>query len=471
LGQELKLWKSYLEYFQKMKKPYRYKREVELAANNKQQNPRRILSSGFTLAVTIGGIIGLGILRTPGEVASVVHDPLLFVSLWIFGGMFILLSTVVAAELVGITQRSGGTYSLMRRAYGPFPGFVMGWVDWLAFVADIAFKAVVVTEFAALLIPATKQWQTPLAIIVSTMFAALQLRNINLGAKIQQIAAAVMALIVVGFTLTLLFAEPVASSNMTSVPRGAIGLGAWSLVIASIIYTYDGWIYATYFSGEIKGGSGAVVRACIKGVVIVILLYAFLTAALAWKVPLSSLAGNELAMAGALEMVNSPLASTIVLVVAIIMLLAHQNLLYMSTPRILQALAVDGLAVRRAGEISKGGNPVFAVLLTWGFSVGLILIGGFEFLLHLSVFFYVFLYVFLIAGIIVLRKRQPDVERPYRAWGHPWSTYICLLIWIVLALFQAVAEIDTALYAAIMVMISWPIYMLLTRSGKKGRKI
>ncbi len=425
-----------------------------------------MLSSGFTLAVIIGGIIGLGILRTPGEVAALVPDPLMFVSLWVFGGLFILLSTGVVAELVGMTPRSGGTYALVRRAYGPFPGFVIGWVDWLTFVADIALKAVVVTEFAAMLYPAAGQWKTPLAIIVSSVFAALQLRSIALSAKIQQIAAAAIALIIVGFTLALVFAESAISSYATSVPDAANGLGAWSLVIASIIYTYDGWYYAAYFSGEIKGGGGAVARACIKGTIIVILLYVFLVAALAWKVPLASLAGNELALAGALEMVVSPLASTVILVAAIIMLLAHQNLLYMSTPRILQALAVDGLAVRRAGEISKGGNPIFAVLLSWGLSIGLILIGGFEFLLYLSVFFYLFLYVLLIAGVIILRSRQPDADRPYRAWGHPWSTYTCLFGWILIALFQVGVEIDTAAYAAIFVAISWPVYRILVRSGR-----
>ena len=430
-----------------------------------QHRPKRMLGSGFTLAVTVGGIIGLGILRTPGEVAAVVSEPWIFVSLWALGGLFILLSTVVAAELMAMTPRSGGIYVLVRRAYGPFPGFVIGWVDWLSFVADIAFKAVVVTEFAALLIPAVGQWRTPLAIMVSTVFAALQLRGVALGAKIQEFAAAAVALIVVGFTLTLVFAEAAVSSQTTPALDAVTGLGAWSLVVASIIYTYDGWIYATYFSGEIKGGSGAVARACIKGVVIVILLYVFLAATLAWKVPLVSLAGNELALAGALEMVVSPVASTVVLVAAIIMLLAHQNLLYMSTPRILQALAVDGLAVRRAGEISKGGNPVFAVLLSWGLSVGLILIGGFEFLLHLSVFFYVFLYVLLIAGVVILRSRQPDADRPYRAWKHPWSTYSCLIGWVLIALFQAVAEIDTGAYAAIMVAVSWPVYRFLVRSG------
>jgi APA family basic amino acid/polyamine antiporter len=423
-----------------------------------------MLSGGFTLAVVIGGTIGLGILRTPGEVAAVVPDPLMFVSLWALSGLFVLLSAIVVAELIGMTPRSGGAYALVRRAYGPFPGFVIGWVDWLSFVADIALKAVVVTEFATLLIPAVGQWQTPLAIIVSSVFAALQLRSIALGAKIQQIAAAAIALSVVGFTLALVFAGSAVDSLATSVPPAANGLGAWSLVIAAIIYTYDGWSYAAYFSGEIKGGSGAVARACIKGVVIVILLYLFLVAALAWRVPLTSLAGNELALAAALEMVVSPLASTAVLVVAIIMLLTHQNLLYMSAPRILQALAVDGLAIRRAGEISKGGNPIFAVLLSWGLSVGLIMSGGFEFLLHLSIFFFLFLYVVVIAGVLILRFRQPDADRPYRAWGHPWSTYTCLFAWLLIALFQAVAEVEAAVYATIMVAISWPVYRGIVRS-------
>ena len=428
-----------------------------------RQHPKRVLSSGFTLAVTIGGIIGLGILRTPGEVALLAPNPWLFVSLWLVGGLFALLSTVVAAELVGMTPRSGGSYSLVRRAYGPFPGFVIGWVDWLSFVADIALKAVVVTEFATLLFPAVGQWQIPLAIMVSTVFAALQLRSIAMSAKIQQFAAAIMTLIVVGFTLTLVFAGSAVGTDTALAHPVSGGPGGWSIVIAALIYTYDGWLYAAYFTGEIKGGGKALIRTAIKGVIVVIVLYVFLAAALAWKVPLEELAGNELALARALEMVVSPLASTIVLIAATIMTLAHQNILYMSTPRILQAMAVDGLAVKRAGEISRGGNPVFAVIISWGLSVGLILIGGFEFLLYLSVFFHLFVYVLLIAGVIILRKRQPDTDRPYRAWGHPWSTLICLLGWIFFTLFQTVAEIETALYAAIMVAISWPVYRLIIR--------
>jgi len=440
-----------------------------MSTNKKTHRQKRILSSGFTLAVTVGGVIGLGILRTPGEVATVAPQPWLFVSLWLLGGVFALLSTVVAAELIAMTPRSGGTYSLVRRAYGPFPGFVIGWVDWLSFVADIALKAVVVCEFATLLVPEIEQWQMPLSIIVSTVFAALQLRGLGLGAKIQQFAAAAMALIVVGFTLVLVFAgsDTEIINEVVKVKPSAGKFAAWSLVFASLVYAYDGWIYAAYFSGEIKGGGKAIVRASIKGVIVVILLYVFLVSVMAWKVPLTSLDGNDLALAKALELVVSPLAATAVLVAAIVMTLAHQNVLYMSTPRIIQALAVDGLAVKKAGEISKGGNPIFAVILSWALSVGLIIIGGFEFLLHLTVFFHLIVYVLLIAGVIILRKRQPDVERPYRAWGHPWSTIICLLGWIFLTLFESIVEIQTVLYALIMIVISWPVFKYITRSKPK----
>ena len=89
-----------------------------MSASDTPHQPKRVLGSGFTLAATIGGTIGLGILRTPGEVATVVTDPLVFVSLWVVGGLFSLLCAVVLAELIGMTPRSGGTYALVRSAYG-----------------------------------------------------------------------------------------------------------------------------------------------------------------------------------------------------------------------------------------------------------------------------------------------------------------------------------------------------------------
>jgi APA family basic amino acid/polyamine antiporter len=387
----------------------------------------------FVLVVTVGGVIGLSILRSPGEIAEVVTEPLPYLSLWMLAGLFVLLSTAVCAELVGMTPRSGGMYSLVRRAYGPYPGFVIGWVDWLTFATDIALKSVVIVEFTALLFPAAAAWDTPLAIAISTAFAAIQLRGISLGAFIQESTTSLIGLVIIALSLVLLFVDPPETGFISAEPA-ADSLGRWSLVIAAIIFTYDGWLYASYFSGEIRGGAGAVARSCIKAMVIVLGLYLLLNIALVNSVGLASLAGSELALSRALELAVHPAAGLFVLAAAILILLSHQNLLYMSAPRILQALAVDGLMAQRASNVSKGGNPVFAVLVTWLVSIGLILRGGFEFLLLLSTFFYVPLYLALIVGVLILRRREPDSERPYRAWGHPYSTIACLAGFAMVAL-------------------------------------
>ncbi len=427
-----------------------------------EQSLTRSLPSKFVLAVVVGGVVGLGILRGPGEIAEVIPDPYLYLSLWLFGGLFVLLSTAVTAELVGMTPRSGGTYALVRRAYGPYPGFVLGWVDWLSFVGDIALKAVVILEFLVIVVPEAAAWRTPLAILVTTLFAVFQLRGIALSAFVQELATATIGLIIIGLALLLFFVESPALSTTAETPARA-GLNSWSLVIATIIFTYDGWLYASYFSGEIKGGAGAVARSCIKGVTIVIAMYMFLNVALVKSVGLAALAGSELALSTALELALSPAAGSAVVIAAIVILLSHQNLGYMGAPRILHALAEDGLASQRAQKVSKGGNPIFAVLLTWLLTVGLIIVGGFEFLLLLCVFFFVPIYLALIVGVMILRKNDPDYERPYRAWGHPYSTVVCLVGWTIITLFQAYAERETALYALGMVAVSWPVYRYLTR--------
>ena len=427
-----------------------------------KENPTRTLPSRFVLAVTVGGVIGLGILRGPGEIAEVVSVPYLYLAFWLFGGLFVLLSTAVSVELVGMTPRSGGFYSLIRRAYGPYPGFVIGWADWLTYAADLALKAVVIMEFVAILFPETAAWRTPLAITVTTVFAAIQLRGISLAALIQESATALIGLVIVVLSLVLFFVDAPGYGVTSRAPADS-SLRDWSLVIATIVFTYDGWLYASYLSGEIRGGAGAVARSCIKGMVIVIALYMLLNLALVKSVGLASLAGSDLALARAVELAVHPAAGTVVVAAAILILLSHQNLEYLTGPRILQALAMDGFLTRKAQDVGKGGNPVLAILITWLVSVALIFLGGFEFLLLLAVFFYVPLYLALIAGILILRKREPDSERPYRAWGHPYSTIVCLIGWTIVTVFQAYAERETALYAVAMVAVSWPVYLYLSR--------
>ncbi|MDX1554780.1 MAG: APC family permease [Xanthomonadales bacterium] len=426
-----------------------------------QHGLKRVLSQGFGVAAVLGSMIGLGILRNPGEIATVVNDPWIYMALWVLGGAFVLASVGVAAELVGMTPRSGGVYVLIRRAFGPYPGFLIGWVDWLSFCAIIALKATVVVEYIDLLFPFDDGLRPVIAITITSLFAALQLRGVLLTARVQEVAAAGMAMIVVGFTLALLFGDSIAETE-NAIPLDS-SLAGWGLVGAAVIFTYDGWLSASYFGGEIRGGGREVARSCIRGVVAVFILYVGLMAALAWSVPLSALVGEDLALATALGLAISPAAAMLVVMAAVLILLSQQNLHYMGGPRVLYALSADHLGVERAAEVGKRGNPVIAVLLTWGVTVGLIIVGGFEFLLHLCVLFFVVLYVALVAGVALLRRNRPEAERPFRAWGHPLTTTLCLAGWIVITLFQVVSAPETAVYAAIMIAVSLPAFLWLKR--------
>ncbi len=423
---------------------------------------KRVLSSSFAISACVGGIIGLGILRTPGEIAAVFPDPFIYVSLWLLGGLFALMSISVIAELVGITPRSGGIYVLVKRAIGPYPGFLMGWTDWLSFGATLALKVTVLVEYMALLTPVFDGWRTPVAVAITSAFALLQLFGVRLGANIQQVAAAAMAITVICFSIALLFAAPVPATAGLAVISNP-GLSQYGLVAAGIIFTYDGWVGASYFSGEIKGGGGPVARACVKSVAIILFIYVGLNAALAFSVPLEQLAGNELALAGALDIAFGAGAGTIVIIAAILILLAHQNLNYLQAPRILFALSEDGFGTDRAARVGPKGNPVFAVLLTWALAVGLILLGGFEFLLNFNVLLFVFIYVVLLIGVIRLRKSEPLADRPYRAWGHPYSTWFCIIGWSAVTAFMIASAPESAVSAVIMIAVSLPVYFGLVK--------
>lgn len=442
------------------------KTSVSSSSDSRPNQLKQTLGAGFAVAAGVGTVIGLGIMRTPGEIAAVFPEPTIYVGLWLVVGLFVLLNILVAAELVGMTPRSGGYYVLVRRALGPYPGFLMGWIDWLSFLGTVALKSVVMAEYIILLFPALDSWNKVLAVSITSLFAGLQMRGVALGSKIHQVAAFIMCLILVGVSLALLLGEP-ATASVTSIDFSQPGLKEYGLVLAAIVFTYDGWLTAAYFGGEIKGGGGAVARACIRGVLVILVLYVVLNAVLAFTVPLDQIAGSELALAKALDLTWGEGAGTFVIIAAVFILLAHQNMNYMSGSRCLYALSADGLGVNKAAKVHSLGNPMVAVLLTWLGSVGLILIGGFEFLLNLSTLFFVILYVAVMAGVLILRRKEPETPRPYLAWAHPYSTWFCISVWLLITGFTAYTAPQSAISAIIMTSISIPVYLLLANAKDK----
>src|SRR5437879_8761728 len=143
----------------------------------------RVLGVAFGLAVTIGGTIGMGILRTPGEIAKQLPTPALFIGVWILGGVYALLGAISVAELGAMIPRSGGWYVFIHRAMGNYPGFVVGWSDWLSTCGTLGVISMVVGEYTAVLIPGFAGRDKQIAIAVVLLFGALQWRRIRRGSR------------------------------------------------------------------------------------------------------------------------------------------------------------------------------------------------------------------------------------------------------------------------------------------------
>ncbi|MDJ0814376.1 MAG: APC family permease [Woeseiaceae bacterium] len=433
---------------------------------------QRLLGKGFSIAAGIGFVIGLGILRTPGEIATTINEPVPYMALWVVCAAFVLLSLLVVAELIAITPRTGGIYALVAHAYGPYPGFLIGWSDWVANSASMALKAFVLAEYVALLEPRLAPYVKVVAILVSTCFAMLQLRGVRVGATIQQFASAIIGLIVIALAVSLYYGAFVgggaAAVPDVEVPRGNMSWVALGTVVAAVVYTYDGWYAPSYFSGEMKSGARAVAVGSLQAALIVAVLYILLNLAIVVSVPLGALIGHELALAGAIEAVYGAGAGTIVVFAAIFILLSHQNLQYMVASRVLYSLSTDGLGTRRATSVNDRGTPAGAVLITWVLTVFLIAIGEFLLLLSLVTIFFVAMYVGLVVGVFRLRRQEPDTERPFRAWGFPVTGYLCAAGWLAVALFVAATQWMSTIYGVVLTAISIPVYLYLKRRRHLG---
>jgi len=221
----------------------------------------RVLGVGFGLAVTIGGTIGMGILRTPGDIATQLPTPTFFIGVWIVGGVYALLGAISIAELGAAIPRSGGFYVFAHRALGNYAGFIVGWSDWMSTCATLAVISMVVGEYMGVLVPAVASKQKAVALTVVLFFALLQWRGIRWGSFTQNITSLLKVLVFVAFVVVAFLHEPTAADTVVpTMKHGFALLAAIILALQGVLYTYDGWYGICYFGGEIRDPKRDVTR-------------------------------------------------------------------------------------------------------------------------------------------------------------------------------------------------------------------
>jgi len=421
----------------------------------------RVLGVGFGLAVTIGGTIGMGILRTPAEVARHLPVPSLFIGIWVLGGVYALLGAISVAELGTMIPRSGGWYVFVHRAIGNYPAFVIGWSDWLSTCGTLALISMVVAEYTIVLLPRLADHEKKVALVVVLFFALLQWRGVRWGSFTQNLTSLLKALMFVAIAfVAFTYAGRAATAPSAPLPQGFALFAAVIIALQSVLYTYDGWYGVIYFGEEVRNPNRNVVASMFGGVLAIILIYLVINVALVLVLPMSQLAQEDLAVGAVVRILFGAYGDNTVRVLAIISLLSTINAYTMTGPRILYAMSCDQLLHHRATKVNKGGTPTITLFMSTLAAVIFLLSGTFNAVLAALAFFFVANYAMGYISVIVLRIREPDLPRPYRAWGYPWTTVLALLGSVAFLAGAIIGDKKNSIIAVLVLAASYPLYLI-----------
>jgi APA family basic amino acid/polyamine antiporter len=430
----------------------------------------QVLGVAFGLAVLVGNTIGMGILRTPGEIAARVPSIPLFMGVWVAGALYALLGALTVSELAAMRPRSGGLYPLVHHGLGPYPGFVVGWSDWLSTCGSTAAVAIVLGEYVGPLVPFLAGHGTLTACSVVLAFGLMQWRGIRIGDIAQQATSLVKALSLVALALVALFvarapAPDAATAVAPAMPMGFALVGAVIVAMQSAIYTYDGWSGPVYFSEELQDPARDVPRAMIAGVLLVMAIYLLLNAAFLAVIPIHEMAGDPFVAASAAARMFGPGGDTVLRIVMILSLVASVNALVLMGSRVPFAMSRDGLLPAALQRVNRGGTPVPSLWASVLVTLGLIATNTFNTMIALLAFMFVANYAVTFATFFVMRKRQPDAPRPFRVPLYPLVPGLALFGSLAFIGAALASDATHSLWALALVGLSWPVYRLFRRSA------
>jgi APA family basic amino acid/polyamine antiporter len=429
----------------------------------------RVLGVGFGLAVIVGNTIGAGILRTPGDVAKQLPQPTLFIAVWIAGATYALVGANAVAELGTMLPRSGGQYIYARHALGDYAGFIVGWSDWLSTCGTTAAVSILIGDYSGALIPALKGQTVAIALAVTVFFALVQWRGIRWGGAVQNLTSLVKCLAFAALIIACFALGGATRSQdatiVNALPHGLALLLPVVLSLQAVIYTYDGWAGVVYFSEEVERPERDIPRALFGGVLLVLVIYLLVNLALLYVLPLSRIAGQDLAVGAAAQSIFGANGDRVIRALTVVSMLSGINAYHLMATRVLFAMSRDKLFAACAARVNAGGTPTVALFVSCAVSVLFIVLSGtFARIIAALSFFFVANYTMTFTSLFVLRRREPHAPRPFRAWGYPWTVAVALAV-SVLFLCGAVAvdltgESRDSLYALALLVASYPAYRL-----------
>jgi amino acid transporter len=428
----------------------------------------------FAIAMCVGSVVGTGIMRAPGEIANLVPDPTIVMLLWLAGGLYVLLMANVAAEISAAIPRSGGHYIPVQEGLGDAMGLLVGWTMWVVGVAACAFLSLAAAEFLGTLVPWISNHQPSVAVLFLLGVTALNWAGVEEG-RWTQIASTglkvLLLLAVVGVALAMPVGTAVGAAvgKIEAAPTVEEPLTILTVLagLQFIIAVYDGWYNSIYFAGEDKDPGRNIPRSLFQSAIIVTLIYLAVNWALIRALDFSVLRESTLPMATVIEAATGRWGSIIVALVAVLMALGTLNGIVMANPRTLYGMAQDGLFLKSALNVNRGGTPTFALVLGTALAIPLIYSDGYVFVFRLAGAMVLFGSCLFVLSYFALRLRRPDLDRPYRAKGHPVLPALALIINLALLISFVIAEPISGAIMASMIAICIPVGLHLEREKRR----
>jgi APA family basic amino acid/polyamine antiporter len=430
----------------------------------------RILGVSFGIAVIIGGTIGVGILRTPGEIAAQLQSRGLVLAVWVAGGLYAFFCTLSVTELGCSLPQAGGWYVYSRRAFGPYAGFLIGCCDWVVESTSIAYLTVACGEFLVELFPALRGKVTLLGVATLSGLTLLNWLGLRAGSRAQELTSLAKVLALAGFVAACFLISPGKETAMAPSllpPRGSVVLAILA-ALQPVIVTYDGWYGAIYFMEEDKDPVRNLPRSSISAVVACIGIYLLVNFALLHVLPMDRLAASQMPAADAAMAIFGGNGRRLILIVSLVASISTINAILLLTPRILFAMSRDGLLPRLVATVNRGGTPTAALFLGTAAAIALVLSGSFEKLVAMASILFVVVYLSGFCALIALRRREPDLPRPFKVWGYPWTNLGVLLASAAFLIASVAGDLKDALLTLVVVAVSYPTYLIFIKSRANG---
>lgn len=385
-------------------------------------------------AVVIANMVGTGVFTSLGFQLADIRSGFALIALWVIGGVIALCGAMTYAELGAALPRSGGEYNFLTRIYHPAAGFVSGWVSaTIGFAGPTALAAL---TFAAYLTSALDTAFSPAAekaVAVALVFVltVVHASNRQRSGGLQAFFTVLKVLTIVAFSAAALFMvdAPQAVRFLPSSGDAAVMTSAtYAVSLIYVSYAYTGWNAATYLSGELENPQKYLPRILFLGTAIVTVLYVLLNYVFLRVAPMDAMAGQIEVGFIAARFAFGETGGRLAGLALALLLISTVSAMTIAGPRILQVVGEDFAPLRKLSVTNKDDLPYFAIAAQSLVTVVFIISSNFESILIFAGFTLALNSFVTVAGIFVLRYRQPDLPRPYRTFGYPLTPLIYLAV-------------------------------------------